>query len=105
MVGDFTGWIRGAFRRGVAPGVYCVLSGGGGVECVVEPPSCPWHFAAAYMSGHWGGAVELRIYAPEPPRCPAVRWWSCCGGAILHICGRGETPAVRGEVSRQDGGV
>lgn len=83
VVGDFTGWIHGAFRDYVElpPGVYRLLSGGGEVECVVEPPSYPWHFAVPYMSGDWGGAVELRIYAPEPPEVP--------GGEVVELM-RGE---------------
>jgi len=69
VVGDFTGWIHGAFRDYVElpPGVYTV----GGEECVIEPLSYPWHFSAPYMAARWGDVVELRIYAPEEPEVPS----------------------------------
>ncbi len=68
MVGDFTGWVHGAFkdRAELPPGLYR-LEGG---DCVVEPPEYPWHFAVPYMAADWGDVVELRIYAPEEPEVP-----------------------------------
>ncbi|MEM4651621.1 MAG: alpha-amylase family glycosyl hydrolase [Pyrobaculum sp.] len=65
VVGDFTGWIHGAFKDHVElpPGVYRFEEG----ECVVEPPEYPWHFPAPYTAADWGDVVELRIYAPETP--------------------------------------
>jgi len=68
VVGDFTGWIHGAFRDYVElpPGVYTV----GGEECAIEPLSYPWHFSVPYMAARWGDVVELRIYATEEPEVP-----------------------------------
>lgn len=68
-VGDFSGWIRGAFREYVElpPGVYEVVVDGRREGCVVAPPEYPWHFAVPYMAVDWGDVVEIRIYAPEEP--------------------------------------
>lgn len=65
-VGDFSGWIKGAFRDSVElpPGVYRLADG---EDCVVEPFKYPWHFSSPYMAADWGGVAELRIYAPEEP--------------------------------------
>ncbi|MEZ0318936.1 MAG: alpha-amylase family glycosyl hydrolase [Pyrobaculum sp.] len=65
-VGDFSGWVKGAFQDVVElpPGVYKLASG---EECVVEPFTYPWHLPVPYMAADWGGVAELRIYAPEEP--------------------------------------
>jgi len=65
VVGDFSGWIPGAFQKYVElpPGLYKLEEG----DCVIEPPRYPWHFPTPYMAADWGDVVELRIYAPETP--------------------------------------
>jgi len=65
VVGDISGWIRGAFQKYVElpPGAYKLEDG----DCVVEPPRYPWHFPTPYMAADWGDVMELRIYAPETP--------------------------------------
>jgi hypothetical protein len=65
VVGDFSGWIRGAFQKYVElpPGFYRLEEG----DCVIEPPRYPWHFPTPYIAADWGDVVELRIYAPETP--------------------------------------
>ena len=75
IVGDFTGWIRGAFKEVVElpPGRYAVASGDGAEECLVEPPEYPWHFSVPYMGVDWGDVAEIRIYAPEPPEVSGSR--------------------------------
>ncbi|RFA94603.1 alpha-amylase family glycosyl hydrolase [Pyrobaculum aerophilum] len=67
VVGDFTGWLPGAFKNRVdlPPGLYYISDKN--EACAVEPPEYPWHFPVPYMAADWGDVVELRIYAPEPP--------------------------------------
>lgn len=91
MVGDISGWIRGAFQKYVElpPGAYKLEDG----DCVVEPPRYPWHFPTPYMAADWGDVMELRIYAPETPEVS--------GGEVTKLAGVGPFAVYLGTTRRR----